>query len=122
MAVTTSLASNPVVKNVVVDLDANLVVETAAAAAQYIYAVEITNGSAEAVYLHMIKATQGSTTSTAHTTQLYCAANTSCYYYFPTKYAHPTGIQFYVSQTANGGNAAEAPSDTVSVKFGLTAQ
>ena len=81
MTVSVSTASNPVVKNVVVDLDANLVVETAATATQYVYAVEITNGSAEAVYLHMIKATQGSNTGTAHTTQLYCAGNTSCYYY-----------------------------------------
>tara|TARA_R110000824_G_scaffold12106_2_gene53179 strand:- start:1184 stop:1552 length:369 start_codon:yes stop_codon:yes gene_type:complete len=122
MTVSVSTASNPVVKNVVVDLDANLVVETAATAAQYVYAVEITNGSAEAVYLHMIKATQGSNTGTAHTTQLYCAGNTSCYYYFPMKYAHPTGIQFYASQAAGGGANAEAPTGTVSVKFGLTAQ
>jgi len=122
MAVTTTTASNPVIKTVIVDEDSNIVLETAAAAAQYVYAVEITNGAAEPVYLHMIPLASGGDTSSVHTTQLYCAANTSCYYYFPTKYAHPTGIRFYVSSSAGGGAQAESPTGTVSVKFGLTAQ
>ena len=123
MAVTTSTASNPVVTTVVVDTDADITVETAASSNQFIYGVEITNpNQAENVYVHIINAASGSTTGTQHNTQLYCAAGTSCYYYFPNGYKTTTGIQFYASTSAGGGQSAASPTEAVTVTLGITAR
>jgi hypothetical protein len=123
MAVTTTTASNPLVTTVVVDSTADLTVETAASANEYLYAVEIVNPNAtEAVYLHLINASSNSTVSTQHTSQFYCPAASSTFYYMPGGYKTTTGIQFYVSTSAGGGNAASAPTDAVTVTLGFTPQ
>jgi len=123
MAVTTTTASNPLVTTVVVDSTADLTVETAASANEYLYAVEIVNPNAtEAVYLHLINASSNSTVSTQHTSQFYCPAASSTFYYMPAGYKTTTGIQFYVSTSAGGGNAASAPTDAVTVTLGFTPQ
>ena len=123
MAVTTSTASNPVVTTVIVDSDADLTVETAASSNQFLYGIEIVNPNQnEAVYVHLINAASGSTTGTQHSTQFYCPAGTSCYYYFPQGYKTSTGIQFYASTSAGGGGTASAPTEDVTVTMGLTAR
>lgn len=120
MAVTTTTASNPLISTTVVDADANLTIETVGTGNKNLYAVEINNSSASAVYLHLLNLTNADYTSQP-STQLYCAAGTSCYYYFKTKYETTTGIQFYCSTTSGGGTNAVAPSaGSVSVKFGFT--
>jgi|TARA_R100000479_G_C6377852_1_gene199769 hypothetical protein len=120
MAVTTKTAVNPLVTDIVTDSTANLTVETAASSNQNVYAVEIVNSNDVAVYVHVMNAATNSTTATQHDHQFYCAANTSCYYYFPLGYKTETGIQFFCSTTATGGQSAGAPTKTVNVKIGCT--
>ena len=122
MAVTTSTASNPLVTTVVTASAATTTVETAATGNKTLYAVEIVNGDDSPIFVHLIDAFQNSNTTTAHQTQLYCAANTTCYYYFPVGYLTTNGIQFYVSTTAGGGANSVAPTGVVSVKLGFTAR
>ena len=123
MAVETTTASNPLVTTIVVDSDADITVETAASGNKTLYAVEIVNPNAtEAVYLHMINAAQNSTTATQHQHQFYCPAGKSCYYYFPVGYLTSTGIQFYMSTSAGGGQSASSPTESVTVKLGFTAR
>ena len=123
MAVSTTTATNPLVTTIVVDTDADLTVETAAGAAEYLYSVEIVNpNNTEAVYLHLINAASGSNVTTQHSSQFYCPASSSTFYYMPAGYKTTTGIQFYVSTSAGGGNAATAPTDSVTVTLGFTPQ
>ena len=120
MAVETTTASNPLVTTIVVDTEANTTVETVASGNKTLYAVEITNpNTTESVYVHIINAANSSTVSTQHNTQLYCTANTTCYYYFPDGYKTYTGIQFYATTSAGGGSNAASPTSAVTVKFGL---
>ncbi len=123
MAVTTSTASNPLVTTVVTDTDADITVETVVSGNQTLYAVEITNPNPnESVYVHMINAASNSTTATQHNTQLFCPAASSVHYYMPTGYLTSTGIQFYCSTSAGGGQSAVSPTDDVTVTFGCTAR
>jgi len=120
MAVTTKTAVNPLVTDIITDATADLTVETAASSNQNVYAIEIVNSNDQAVYVHMINAASGSTTATQHDHQFYCGSNTSCYYYFPLGYKTATGIQFFCSTTASGGQSAKAPDNSVTVKIGCT--
>tara|TARA_R100001163_G_scaffold38814_1_gene29552 strand:- start:125 stop:490 length:366 start_codon:yes stop_codon:yes gene_type:complete len=121
MAVTTTTASNPLITTIVTDTDSDTTVETAAGAAQYLYFVEITNTNTVAVYTKLIQAANSSTTSTQHYIQLYCPANTTCYFYVPASVSISTGIQFYTS-TAGGVGSQTSPTNDVSIKLGMTAQ
>ena len=122
MAVTTTTASNPLVTTIVVDADADLTVEADASGNKTVYAVEITNpNTADAVYLH-IKEDTSATQTSQHDHQLYCPANTTCYYYFPTGIETSSGIMMYASTTPGGGASAVAPEQAVTVTFGFTAR
>jgi|TARA_R110000796_G_scaffold47726_1_gene114567 hypothetical protein len=123
MAVTTSTASAPLVTTIVTDIDADTTLEIIAAGNKTVYAVEISNPNTnEAVYVHMIPTASGSSSSTQHTTQLYCPANTTMYYYAPLGYLTSTGIQCYCTTSAGGGANALAPTSDVQIKFGYTAR
>ena len=87
MAVTTSTAANPLITTIVTDTDSDITVETAASAAQNLYFVEIANTNTVAVYTKLIAAASGSNNSTQHYIQLYCPANTTCYFYVPASVA-----------------------------------
>tara|TARA_R110002020_G_scaffold430022_2_gene639699 strand:- start:32 stop:397 length:366 start_codon:yes stop_codon:yes gene_type:complete len=121
MAVTTTTASNPLVTTIVTDTDSDITVETAAGAAQNLYFVEIANTNTVAVYTKLIAAASGSNNSTQHYIQLYCPANTTCYFYVPANVAIASGIQFYTS-TAAGVGSQTSPTNDVIVKLGMTAQ
>tara|TARA_R110000824_G_scaffold303710_1_gene491514 strand:+ start:6681 stop:7043 length:363 start_codon:yes stop_codon:yes gene_type:complete len=120
MAVTTSTASNPLVTTIVTDADSDTTVEQAAGASQYLYFVEIANTNTVAVYTKLIDANSG-TTSTQHYIQLYCPANTTCYFYVPASVAIANGIMVYTS-TAGGVGSQTSPTNDVVVKIGITAQ
>ena len=126
MAVTITTASDPLVKNIVQDDDADLTIETAATVAQKLYFVEITNTNTdEATYVKIWAANSNVSTATQHYLQFYCPASSTCYYYIPTGFDMPNGIMFYASKNAGvqGVNSVTVAENTktVSVKLGSTA-
>lgn len=123
MAVQTAIASNPLITTIVTDIDADITVEVVASGNKMLYAVEISNPNTnEAVYIHIINAASGQTTADQHNTQLYCPANTTMYYYSMVGYKTDTGISYYCSTSAGGGQSATGPTKDVEVKFGFTAR
>tara|TARA_R100001198_G_scaffold95908_1_gene83498 strand:+ start:154 stop:537 length:384 start_codon:yes stop_codon:yes gene_type:complete len=125
MAVETTTVSSPLVETIVQDSDADLTVETAAAAAQKLYFVEITNSNTdEATYVKLFAASSNSSTASQHYLQFYCPASTTCYYYIPASLVIANGIQFYASKEAGvqGVNSVTVSENTktVSVKIGST--
>ena len=122
MTVTTSVASSPIIENIVTDTDSDTTtVEIAAGAAAELYFVEITNPNTVAVYTKLIAAASGSAVDTQHYIQLYTPANSTVYMYVPTSVPIASGIQFY---TSTGGGAAAGPTpptEDVNVVIGWTA-
>lgn len=122
MAVTTSTASNPLVVNIVTDLDSDTTVETAATTAQNLFFVEVTNPNTVAVYTKFFQASSNSSISGQHYIQLYCPANTTCYTYIPVSTPIATGLEFYSSINPGALNSQTNPTEDVIVKIGLTGQ
>ena len=122
MAVTTTLASSPLVERIVTDLDSDGTIETAATANQKLYYVEVTNPNSSAIYTKIYNTASGATVATDHYMQLYCPANTTCYMYIPESITIANGIQFYTSHTRGKANASqEAIEVDVKVVIGSTA-
>tara|TARA_R110002020_G_scaffold339122_1_gene554281 strand:+ start:7673 stop:8041 length:369 start_codon:yes stop_codon:yes gene_type:complete len=122
MAVETTTVSNPLIKTMVTDTDSDITVETAAGAAQFLYFVEVYNPNTTATYTKLIAAASGSNAQTQHYIQLYCPADTTCYFYVPTSVGIGTGLQFYSSTLPGAVNSQISPTNDVTVKIGLTAQ
>jgi len=120
MAVQTKSVGSPLITTIVTDNISNTIVETAAAASQKLYFVEVTNPNSVAVYTKIFAANANSATTGQHYIQLYCPANTNCYTYLPKSFTIANGIQFYTSTSAGIGAGQVNPSSDVNVVIGST--
>ena len=122
MAFTTTTIASPLVTKFAKDTVSNLTVETVTGSAADLYFVEIVNpNSTTAAYVKIFNAASGSAITGQHKIQLYCPANSTCYYYIPTSVPVANGMQFYVSTTPgiqSGNNTLVAPGTAVTVKIG----
>jgi len=121
MAVTSSIAANPLITTSVLDAASNATIETAATASQKLYYVEVTNPNSEAVFTKIFNAASNSTSTTQHYMQLYCPGNTTCYMYVPRSITIANGIQFYTTISRGTGAAQTSPTSSVIVRIGTTA-
>ena len=125
MSFTTQTLASPLVTSFAKDTVSNLTVETAVTSGTNIYFVEIANpNSTTAAYVKIFAAASNSAITGQHELQLYCAANTTCYYYIPTSVAIASGLQFYVSTTPGisaNDNTLVAPGTAVTVRIGTGA-
>jgi|TARA_R110001583_G_scaffold11496_5_gene51815 hypothetical protein len=125
MSFTTQTLASPLATSFAKDTVSNLTVETAASSGTNIYFVEVANpNSTTAAYVKIFAAASGSAITGQHVLQLYCASNTTCYYYIPTSLAITTGLQFYVSTTPGisaNDNTLVAPGTAVTVRIGTGA-
>jgi len=123
MAVTTSTASDPLVKSIIEDAISDTTIETAISGAQFLYYVEITNPNDVAVYTKILNSVSNSNTNqTQHYLQLYCPANTTCYMYIPASLSVANGIQVYSSIERGKVQSQTNPTSDVTVKIGTTTQ
>lgn len=120
MAVTTTTASDPLVKTIVTDTDSDTTVEVAASAAHDLFFVEVSNPNNVAVYTKIFNTASGSTNQTQHYLQLYCPANSTCYTYIPTSMPIANGIQFYTSLEPGKVQSQSNPDSDVTVTIGST--
>ena len=126
MALRSKTATTPLITTMVVDNNVGLTIQTAAATAQNLYYIEISNNQgAQPVYVKLFAANTGVTTSTQHYYQFYYPAGTVCYAYMTDPVSFPNGIMFYGSTNpgvASNSNVLIAPTNRVVVRMGMVAQ